>query len=265
MSQESDYWNNINWNNIRETILKTRPSILPPYTEDEVNKILSENEIQLPHQLYNYLTKVSRQILYYDYPSTFKLMHLPNKKDTSFTFKSNDIIKGYINYEYFIKDKIVENIKNYKKGIFKLNTIKSIDEEIYNNLGYGDDDGVRWYIDSYCKDNNINKDALDSSLISIIKYTCTYYTKLKDNFVLLEDHGCDSSVAIFLGEGEYYGSVWHIDQATDSYHLEYGFFNYYIKNKFNNKTIDVQPLSLKVFADNYNTLRIISGLSGLRN
>jgi len=264
MTEES-----VNWNYLRETIITEGDRRLKaPYTEEEVNKVLSENGIQIPQQLYNYLTKVSRQIMYSDYSNIFSLKGLPNKKDTSYTFKSDDINSDYIFYERFIYDKIVKNIKNYEKGIFKLDIINTIEEEIYNDNV--DDFDIGWYGDRYCKENNINKDTLDSSLISIIKYTCAYYRKVIDNFVRLEEHGCDSSIEIFLGEGEYYGSVWHIDRATESFLLEYKFFNDYFNKKYLNKIVpkynndeSQQSLNIEMTATCYKTLLIMSGIKPL--
>lgn len=195
----------------------------PPYSEDEVNSILTEKGITIPSEFYRYLTRVSKEIPYSShYSHTIRLSDFPNKSDTRCTLKEDDVSSDSILWDYFIFDRILDNIDDYKADKFDMSRIESIE--------YMDDDEDDWdtnfYSEKYLKEDKENK--LDDNIKAIIRYTYTYYEKMKRNFVTLEDHGCDSSICIYLGDGVYNGSIWNRDEAVSIVSLEHSSFDKYI-------------------------------------
>lgn len=190
----------------------------PPYTEEEVDSVLATKGITIPSGFYRYLTRISREIPS-GYAHTISLSEFPNKSTTQCTL--NDQVSGdSIIWDYFIFDKILDNIEDYKANKFDMSKIDSIEYH------YDDEDwDTNFYSEKYLKEDKENK--LDDNIKAIIRYTYTYYEKMKKNFVTLEDHGCDSTVCIYLGDGIYKGSIWDRDEAVSIVSLKYSSFDGY--------------------------------------
>ncbi len=52
--------------------------LLPPYTTDEIDEMCENKKINLPDILYDYLTKVSREIFFHDRPYLFNFNDIPD-------------------------------------------------------------------------------------------------------------------------------------------------------------------------------------------
>jgi hypothetical protein len=68
----------------------------PPYSSEEIDKVLQEKGITIPDSLYKYLTLVSREMIVSSYPILFNLKYLPTKLEQE---KVNLIYDMYNLYE----------------------------------------------------------------------------------------------------------------------------------------------------------------------
>ena len=98
--------NSINWNNFRlfitekklnilqENGTKTMNSLESPYNESVVNEIIKIKDININIYLFNYLTKVSKEILLSNYPIVFDINNIPNKNEIhNMDFEINEPVR----------------------------------------------------------------------------------------------------------------------------------------------------------------------------
>ena len=162
--------NSINWEKYKEYTEHYHNQHCPlsePYNAEELSKICVEKQIELPEELFNYLTKVSNTVYIEGYGSTsiFDFNELPSKKD-------RDKI-------CILLDKI--NITKKKEKI-----------EDYNN-----------------------------------------YEKV---FIRISDLGCGSSIRMYLGDGEHYGSIWYNECSDfEGFAKRYSSFEEYIIKNFDKR------------------------------
>jgi hypothetical protein len=100
---------------LRKPIYIMDEKLEPPYSVEELDKVLQEKGTIIPDPLYKYLTLVSREIIVSYYPVLFKLNNLPTKsqqekvslKDTMYEFTIDDDLDCN-KYENYKKDDIID-------------------------------------------------------------------------------------------------------------------------------------------------------------
>jgi hypothetical protein len=109
------------------------------FSEEEITKCLNEKNIKIPTTLFNYLTKVSREFVFEEYPVLIELNELPTKENIEKAVMKENIdgcdFKDFgISYNNFYKAAI--RIGNLGCG-----------KETYIFLGEGKYFGTIWYDD----------------------------------------------------------------------------------------------------------------------
>jgi|APSaa5957512576_1039674.scaffolds.fasta_scaffold93146_2 hypothetical protein len=77
-------------------------TLAEPFTEEEVNKVCQEKGIQLPQELYDYLTKISSELFNSSYPVKFNLSKIPTSIILSKVNFSKNV--GYLSEDDFYNE-----------------------------------------------------------------------------------------------------------------------------------------------------------------
>jgi hypothetical protein len=135
--------NSINWEKYKEYTEHYHNQHCPlskPYTEEELRAICVEKKIELPEELFNYLTKVSNTVYIEGYASTsiFDLSDSPSKEymdKICIPLDKIDITK---------KKEKIEDYNNYEKVFIRISDLGCA-HSIRMYLGAGEHYGSIWY------------------------------------------------------------------------------------------------------------------------
>ena len=151
-----------------------------PYTKEELDRCLSEKNITIPVSFYRYLTEVSREIVFGEFPLEICLSDFPTREQTEkITFNNIERINNYMySIVYQIPNKkwnenkpSLEDIENV---MFQIGESRFYSHVIY--LGSGNIYGSVWLCDSCNFDDNgtcylKQHDTFDDFLIYHMNHT----------------------------------------------------------------------------------------------